>query len=105
MAWQFFLPVWLAVGLLPFVYAGVLWASYELAFIRTEWENGRQARRRLALLATFGPKYHEVDDFVRTSAWHLRDAATFREARTAIREARMPKPEENDDDFDELDAD
>jgi hypothetical protein len=101
LAWQFFLPVWLAVGLLPFVYAGALWAGYEQAFVRTEWENGRHVGRRLALAATFGLRYHALDEFVKASAWYLRDVATYRETRLAIRSARLREPD--DYDFDESD--
>jgi len=89
LAWQLFLLVWLAFGLLPFVFGARLWAGYELAFTRTEWENGRRVGRRLALVTTFGPRAYQLAKFIRSSAWYLRDASTFRETRQAIQEARI----------------
>ena len=102
LAWHLFLPVWLAIGLLPYVYAGTLWAGYERAFAHAEWQNGRHVGRRLALLATFGLRYHALDHFIKESAWNVQDTTSFRDARRAIREAQTRDPDEEFDESQEL---
>jgi hypothetical protein len=94
LAWQFFLPVWLAVGFVPFFYCIALWSGYELAFVRTEFDTGRHWGRRIALVASFGPRTHQLEEFVRASAWSLYGVSSFRETRRLIREARLRPPED-----------
>jgi hypothetical protein len=105
LAWQFFLPVWLAIGLLPFLYCITLWSGYELAFVRTELSSERKWGRRIALVASFGLRTHQLEKFISASAWSLNDAASFGESRRLIREARLHPPEDEDDDYEETDED
>jgi hypothetical protein len=88
LVWQFFLPVWLTLGLLPFIFLAGVYSEYELAFLRTEWTTGRRWGRRLALVTSFGLQSHRLHSFIGTSAHQLSDASSFADARRAIRDSR-----------------
>jgi hypothetical protein len=45
------LPVWLTLGLLPFIYAASLWINYSSAFSRIDMATRETRRRRRAKLA------------------------------------------------------
>ena len=85
LVWQFFLPVWLTLGLLPFIYLAGVYSEYELSFLRTEWTTGRRWGRRLALVTSFGLQSHKLHSFIGTSAHEL---SSFADVRTAIRDTR-----------------
>jgi len=99
LAWQFFLPVWLALGLLPFIYIAGVYSEYELAFLRTEWTTGRRWGRRWALITSFGLKAHKLHAFMKSSAYRLSSASSFTDARRTIRQA--PQDESQGENIDE----
>lgn len=83
------LPVWLTIGVLPFIYGLSLWANYQGAFVQINFyaKDGRSRRRaKLALLLTPGPR-RDLERFVLVA----RDAANapnLAAAREAIRDFR-----------------
>jgi hypothetical protein len=83
---QFFLPIWLTVGLLPFIYLAGVYSEYELAFLRTEWGTGRIWSRRMALLVCFGLQSHKLHIFIKDSAYHVAQSSSFADARRIIRQ-------------------
>lgn len=63
---QFLLPVWLSIGLLPFIYGLSLIANYEMAFARIDRmaESGKTSwRTKLALMARLGVRARAVHGF------------------------------------------
>jgi hypothetical protein len=90
------LPVWLMLGLLPFIYLVGTYSEYELAFLSAEQYAGRRVGKRLALVATFGLKLHGLHAFIATSAYRLSEVSSFAESRRAIRAAREEEDEETD---------
>lgn len=97
LARQLVLPIWMALGLLPFLYVIGLYSEYEKAFIRMEWSTGRKFGRRLALLGAFGTRSHKLRAFIVRSSWRLSETSTISDTRRAIRMA-------DDDDDDDEDA-
>jgi hypothetical protein len=97
---QLALPVWLTLGLLPYVYFVGLFAAYELAFMRIDWKSDKGAwgrlRSKLVLLASFQFKARELGEF--SGPWQLRLAAatSLRECRQVIREFRHSQREAAD---------
>jgi hypothetical protein len=87
-AWQFFLPVWLTLGLLPFNYGAGVYSEYVLAFLRSEWGTGRSWGRRLALVVSFGLQSHKLHSFIGESAHDVANASSFADARRIIQETR-----------------
>lgn len=81
------LPVWLFVGLLPLVWVLVLWSSYESAVVAIELVSGRSWGRRFAILVSSGWSQRRLRHLRRNPPWALRDAATFRAARSALKKA------------------
>jgi hypothetical protein len=81
------MPVWLALGLLPFIFLVGVVAQYELAFIETEMNSGRKLGKRLALFTSFGLRSHKLHEFVSSSAHCLFLATSFSESRSSIRTA------------------
>lgn len=94
---QLALPVWLTIGLLPYVYIVGLIASYEMAFLHADWKStaGRWARLRtgLVLLTSFHVRATEVGAFAGHWPQRLAEAGSFREARRVIREFRQTRGE------------
>jgi hypothetical protein len=88
LVWQFFLPVWLTLGLLPYIYLAGVYSEYELAFLRTEWTTGRRWHRRLALVTSFGLQSHKLHSFIGTSTHELSVTSSFADARRAIQNVR-----------------
>jgi len=99
LAWQFFLPVWLTLGLLPFIYVAGVYSQYELAFLRAEWTTGLRWGRRWALVASFGLQSHKLHSYITSSAYRLLNTSSFSDARRAIRET--PEDDSVDEDVDE----
>ncbi|HEX2192872.1 MAG TPA: hypothetical protein VHH09_06720 [Acidimicrobiales bacterium] len=89
---QFALPVWLTVGVLPYIYALGLLSAYEMAFIRIDWKShaGRWARMRakLVLLTSFHMKAREVGAFSGPWQFQLASTGSFRDGRRLIAEFR-----------------
>ena len=81
---EFGLPVGLTVGALPFIFLLAVYAAYEVAFVRMEFQTDigrlRRARNRLVLL--LGLRFH-LQEISRISLYWLRqvaEAPSFREA-------------------------
>ncbi len=86
---QLVLPIWLTLGLLPFIYLLSLYSTYDWAFRGVNWAtDNRRARWRARLaLAT---KFHIRSRRLRSFPWHsmrqLTAAPTLAAARRAIEE-------------------
>lgn len=97
LAREFALPVWLTIGVLPYIYALGLWAAYEQAFMRIGWkaETSRwaQLRGKLVLLASFHLKAREVGSFSGPWQFRLAQTSSFRDARRVIHEFRHEQQE------------
>jgi hypothetical protein len=89
---EFALPVWLTIGLLPYVYMVGLYAAYDSVFHRIDWksESGRLGRfkSKLVLLVSFHLRARDIGAF--TGAWPFRLAAatSFRDGRHIVHEFR-----------------
>lgn len=85
---QFALPVWLTIGVLPYIYAVGLYSAYESAFVRIDSRSDASwwARTcvKVALLITLHLKAHEVGAFRGPWQFELASATSFREARHVI---------------------
>lgn len=84
---KFALPIWLTIGLLPFVYLLSLYANYGLAFMRIDFATkDRRARRRakLALIASLHFRSRDIHAFV--GPWYKRivSASNFAAARHVV---------------------
>lgn len=84
----FLLPVWLTLGVLPFIYLAGVYSEYDASFLRTEWATGPRWGRRMALVASFGLRSHKLHSFVASSAHALSYPSSFVDARRAIVAAR-----------------
>ncbi len=88
---EFALPIWLTVGLLPFLYVFSIYVVYDMAFRRINWEanDGRSRwRSQLALLSVLHFRTGTVRRF--TGYWYwtrqLSEAQTFSAARGVVAE-------------------
>jgi hypothetical protein len=90
---QFALPVWLTVGVLPYIYAVGLLAAYELAFLRIGWKSEAgwwpRTRAKLVLLTSFHAKAREVGAFSGPWQFKLAAATSFRDGRRLVKEFRQ----------------
>ena len=86
---EFALPIWLTVGLLPFLYVFNIYVAYDTAFRRINWEanDGRSRwRSRLALLSALRFRTGTVRRFTGYWTRQLSEAQTFSAARGVIAE-------------------
>lgn len=88
---DFALPVWLTIGLVPFLYLFSIFLAYDAAFRRINWEaSDRRARWRsgLALLSVLRFRTHTVRRFTGYGYFSrkLGEAQTFTAARGVIAE-------------------
>jgi hypothetical protein len=94
---QLALPVWLTVGVLPYVYLVGLVAAYEAAFIRIDWKSEgswwARLRSKLVLAASFHVKAREVGAFSGPWQFRLAKATSFRDGRDVVREFRKAQRE------------
>ena len=88
---DFALPVWLTVGLVPFLYLFSIYVAYDAAFRLTNWgKNGKGShwRSRLALLSVLHFRTGTVRKFA--GRWYftrkLREAQTYSAARGVVSE-------------------
>lgn len=94
------LPVWLTMGLIPYLYTLALIAEYGEAFRRIDWISADDPRRRRlmkgAIALEFGVHLYELGHF--GGAWQvrLRETKSLSEARALIRgfrqELRLGRP-------------
>ena len=85
---QFALPVWLTLGVLPYIYVVGLFAAYELAFIRINWKSEvgwwARTRAKLVLLTSFHAKARDVGAFSGPWQFKLASATSFRDGRRVV---------------------
>lgn len=95
---QLALPVWMTIGLLPYVYLVGLIASYEVAFLHADWKSnvswGARWRTRLVLLTSFHIRAADVGGFAGVWPRRLAEAGSFRQARQVIRDFRTARGDE-----------
>jgi hypothetical protein len=91
------LPMWLTVGLLPFIYFLSLYSNYEMAFkgidFRTKDRRAR-FRAKLAFMTKFHLRAREAHTFNWLWARRLGSADSFRAARQVIDDFRQSKRDE-----------
>lgn len=88
---RFSLPIWLTLGIVPFVYLLSLYAAYQGAFSRIDFraaENSQRWRVKLALAWKFHFKVREIAAFTWYWARQAADASTFRGALRVIDQFR-----------------
>lgn len=88
---QFALPVWLAIGLLPFVYVIALYANYETTFLRVgafgkNWRD--RLRARAALVIGLSIQARKVGSFGGIWLQRVTDAPTLSAAIKVVRAYR-----------------
>jgi hypothetical protein len=91
------LPMWLTVGLLPFIYFLSLYSNYEMAFKGIDFHTkDRRARFRakLAFMTKFQLRAREAHTFNWLRARKLGSADSFRAARQVIDDFRQAKRDE-----------
>ena len=85
------LPIWLTLGLLPFLYVLSLFSNYEQAFLQLRWASRDPMairRAKLALLTELNVHTRLVGNFVIPWPARLTRAASFHEARRIVRDYR-----------------
>jgi hypothetical protein len=94
---QFALPIWLTIGLLPYIYLLSLYANYELAFMRIGFAaEDRKARRRakLALVTKLHLRSRDSHDFAAPWFQRIASAPNLRAARRVVGEFQKSKRDE-----------
>lgn len=94
---EFALPVWLTLGLLPFIYALSVWAAYELAFIRIDWaarDRPSRWRAKLALITVLHGRTRELSAFAGYWPQQAASAGSFTGARSVIRKFRSSRKQQ-----------
>jgi hypothetical protein len=90
---QFALPVWLTVGVLPYIYALGLLSAYEMAFFRIDRTSDvgwwARMRAKLVVLTSFHVKAREVGAFSGPWQFRLASIGSFRDGRRLIAEFRQ----------------
>jgi len=84
---KFALPVWLTIGIVPFVYFLSLYAAYEGAFKRIDFETGQRGRRwraKLALALRLRARIQDIAAFRFYWAKQAAAATSFRDASQVI---------------------
>jgi hypothetical protein len=94
---QLVLPIWLTIGLLPFIYLLSLYANYELAFMRICFAtDDRKARRRAKLALLTKLHFRSRDSHDLAGPWYQRivSAPSFGAARRVVAEFQKSKRDE-----------
>ena len=89
---QFALPIWLTIGLLPFIYLLSLYANYERAFSGVDWaaDDWRARwRAKLALLTKFHFKHRELHAFPWHKAQQVASARSLGAAREVVTDVQQ----------------
>jgi hypothetical protein len=92
---EFALPVWLTVGVLPFVYAMAFYAAYEAAFVRVDRAVGcRRARVRVKLALLLVCRLHLRDLDALNLQWlqHAGGATSLSGTLQLLRRFRLTRP-------------
>jgi hypothetical protein len=97
---QMALPVWLTLGLTPYLYAVAAYAAYETAFVLVDfWARNNPSPkwpRKLALLISFGPSLHALSAFNGPWLSRLAETTSFRGACEVIRQSQMKEDAASD---------
>lgn len=83
------LPVWLTLGLLPFIYAVSLWINYSSAFARIDIatrETRRRRRAKLALVTVLHLRTAAAGSFNWPWVRRAVDSASFRDVRHVVKD-------------------
>lgn len=94
------LPIWLTLGLLPFVYVLSLWVNYGSAFTRVDiaTDDGRARRRvKIALLITLNVRTTAAGSFAWPWIGQAIDTTSLRQARRVIKNFRTERRVERED--------
>ena len=86
---DFALPVWLTVGLVPFLYLFSIYVAYDAIFRRINWETNESRSRwrcRLALLSMLHVRTSVVEKFTGYWTRQLSEASTLSAARGVVAE-------------------
>jgi hypothetical protein len=89
---QFALPVWLTLGILPFIYVLSVYVVYDWAFRGVNWATpGWKARwrTRLALITAFRLKRHELRSLTWYGIRRVAEASGYSASRAVIAEFRQ----------------
>lgn len=89
---EFALPIWLTIGLLPFIYLLSLYAAYDSAFVRVKIASDDKKGRVQALIAlilTFHFRMRELAALRGHWARRAADAPSLRASRDVIQEFRL----------------
>jgi hypothetical protein len=82
-AHQFALPIWLTIGILPYIYLLGLFAAYEMAFVRINLANDRsgwaRTRTKIALVSTFHMRAVQLGGLPGTAQLRLSGSTSFRD--------------------------
>jgi hypothetical protein len=92
---QFALPIWLTIGILPYIYVLGLLATYEMAFVRIDFKSDRswwqRTRAKAALMTTFHVRALRLGGLPGNTQMQLSESASFRDARGIIRDGIKAK--------------
>jgi hypothetical protein len=91
---QLALPIWLTIGVLPFIYLLSLYANYERAFSGVNWatrDRRSRWRAKLAMVSKFHFRTRELRRIPWTWAQRASDAQSLSAARTVIDEFRKSR--------------
>ncbi|MHB8509917.1 MAG: hypothetical protein ACYDGR_14940 [Candidatus Dormibacteria bacterium] len=90
---QLALPVWLTLGVIPFIYLLAIYGGYEMAFTRLRLEPASPRARRRAKLALVWVFRHDVGGLYRfAGVWPTRllESSSFGEAKRVVMNHRDP---------------
>ncbi len=88
---EFLLPIWLTIGLMPFIYLLSLYVTYDSAFRGINWATSKSRARwraRAALVRSFHAGSRELHAFNRDWVKRLTTAPSYTAARQVISEFR-----------------
>jgi hypothetical protein len=91
------LPIWLTLGVVPYIYGVSLFFTYQGAFRRIAFSSKDVAavrRAKLALLLGLNVRSHEVGKFYDPWTTRLTDGHNFTDARRIVRQFRRREPTE-----------
>ena len=85
---QFALPIWLTIGVLPYVYFLGLYAGYERALIGIDGTRLHRARVLSVLATSFHVQARELGSFSGSWRYKLNEVQSFRAGRRVVAEFR-----------------
>lgn len=92
---EFVLPMWLSIGLLPYVYCVTLYSNFEMAFKRVDWmARNKQLstwRAKIALLTTLHLRARDSGAFGGPWIRQLVEASTLKSARQTLKDFRQSR--------------